>query len=337
VSGVNHDSLLIGDSAPMRQLRAIVATVAPTRLPVLIEGETGSGKELVATMLHRLSGRTGALVAFNVCALGESMFEDALFGHVRGAYTGAVGETIGFLREANGGTAFLDEITGLPLPLQAKLLRAIETGVFRPIGAARDACSDFRTIAATNERLDELVAERRFRADLTHRLRGVVISVPPLSARVDDIPLLVEHLARRCATDGAVVIAAETMDLLQQRSWPGNVRELKQVVEAAVVFGRNVVDRDAVSLALANRSGNTDVTLHEHTLAERRAFVMALEAANWNPETAAEQLGVHRATVYRKMKRFGIDVPVRGAVAPFARTNATSQALGATSTNSRIV
>src|SRR5262249_62317039 len=127
------DVTLIGSSTPMRQLKALIARVAPLRMPVLIEGATGTGKELAAALLHRDSGRTGNLVAFNVCALGESMFEDALFGHVKGAYTGAVAESLGFLREANGGTAFFDEISGLPLPLQAKLLRAIETGVFLPI------------------------------------------------------------------------------------------------------------------------------------------------------------------------------------------------------------
>src|SRR6185369_15081519 len=125
------------------------------------EGETGTGKELVASLLHQLSGRRGAYVAFNVCAIGDSMFEDALFGHVRGAYTGAATDAPGFLREAHGGSVFFDEIGGLPAPLQAKLLRAIETGVFRPIGSARDATSDFRLIAATNEGVGGLVAEGR--------------------------------------------------------------------------------------------------------------------------------------------------------------------------------
>jgi two-component system response regulator AtoC len=299
-----HDQLLlVGSSEPMQRLRAVIAIVAPTRLPVLIEGETGTGKELVAGLIHQLSGRSGPLVAFNVCALSESMFEDALFGHVRGAYTGAVGESLGFLREAHGGTAFLDEITGLPLSLQAKLLRAIETGVFRPIGAAHDSRSDFRIVAATNECLDMLVSERRFRADLTHRLRGVVIAVPPLRERVDDIPLLVDHFAGRTRTDGAVVVAAEALELLRQCAWPGNVRELKQVVETAVAFGGNVVDRDAVALALSNRSAAADSTAGDRALVDRRDFVTALEAADWNLDAAARQLGVHRATVYRKLKR----------------------------------
>src|SRR5512146_522674 len=187
----SYDSPLIGDSKPMQRLRALIARVAPTKVPVLIEGETGTGKELVAASLHKQSRRDGAFVAFNVCALSDSMFEDALFGHAKGAFTGAVGESLGFLREANGGTAFLDEISGLPLAQQAKLLRALETGVVRPIGSARDAITDFRLIAATNERVDDLVDQGRFRPDLAHRLRGLVLTLPTLAERVDDIPALV--------------------------------------------------------------------------------------------------------------------------------------------------
>src|SRR5678816_48003 len=174
------DTPLIGDSFPMQRLRALIARVAPTNVPVLIEGATGTGKELVAAMLHRLSGRGGAFVPFNVCALPDSMFEDALFGHVKGAYTGAAGDTLGYLREANGGTAFFDEISGLALGLQPKLLRAIETRTIRAVGSSRDVTSDFRVVAATNECLDELVDAGRFRADLNHRLSGLVLTVPTL-------------------------------------------------------------------------------------------------------------------------------------------------------------
>src|SRR3954470_19051267 len=196
-------SAIVGDSSAIQQLRALIATVAPTRLPVLVEGPTGSGKELVAAALHQASGRRGRLVAFNVCAIGDALFEDALFGHVRGAFTGAANDSAGFLREADAGTVFLDEISGLPWALQAKLLRAVETGEFRPVGAARDARSDFRVVAATNEHLDDLVECGRFRADLKHRIGGVVISVPTLAERVDDIPDLTRYFARR-ATGGYV-------------------------------------------------------------------------------------------------------------------------------------
>jgi DNA-binding NtrC family response regulator len=169
------DALLIGEAPAVRRLRRTVERIAPSRLPVLIEGPTGSGKELVAELLHQRSGRRGELVAFNVCAIGETMFEDALFGHVRGAYTGASGDAPGFLREAHGGTVFLDEIGGLPPLLQPKLLRALETGVFRPIGSARDSTSDFRLVSATNDGIESLVAAGRVRADIAHRLSGFVV------------------------------------------------------------------------------------------------------------------------------------------------------------------
>jgi two-component system, NtrC family, response regulator len=298
-----ESTALVGESAPMRELRALVARVAPTRLPVLIEGPTGSGKELVAAQLHRASVRTGALVAFNVCAIGDAMFEDALFGHARGAYTGAIGESMGFLREANGGTAFFDEISGLPLPLQAKLLRAIETGVFRPIGAARDARSDFRPIAATNDDLSSLVRDGRFRADLWHRLSGVVLRVPPLVDRVDDVPLLARHFLGAAAgrlTDDAIAS-------LMSRAWPGNVRELRQVLDAASVFANGAIDASAIDVALSNRGTNPNSPAR--SLAERSELVAALQRAAWDTGRAASELGIHRATMYRRMKRHGIEVP----------------------------
>ena len=310
-----HDVTLVGDSAPMRQLRALVARVAPLRLPVLIEGETGTGKELVATLLHQQSGRAGSLVAFNGCALGESMFEDALFGHAKGAYTGALGESLGFLREANGGTAFFDEISGLPLSLQAKLLRAIETGVFRPIGASRDARSEFRTVAATNQRLRELADNGHFRHDLMHRLSGIIVRVPSLAERVDDIPDLARHFARR-ASAGALAVTASAVKVLQETPWPGNVRELKQAVDAAVAFARRELDDRAVEAALAHRTtGNAPRRVVEE-LAQRRALVTVLERASGDTGRAAALLGVHRATVYRRMKRHGIDARDAGREQP---------------------
>jgi DNA-binding NtrC family response regulator len=304
-----QDVALVGSSAPMRQLRALVATIAPMQLPVLIEGETGTGKELVASLLHQQSGRSGGLVAFNVCALGESMFEDALFGHVKGAYTGALNESLGFLREANGGTAFFDEISGLPLPLQAKLLRAIETGVFRPIGASRDARSSFRPIAATNESLATLVDEGRFRADLKHRLSGIVIRMPSLAERVDDIPELCRHFVRGAAGSGAS-ISDEALASLQNMAWPGNVRELKQVVDAACAFARGVVDMRALEIALSHRASALPPARVADHLVERRELVWALERASWDTELAATTLGIHRATIYRRMRRHGIDMPL---------------------------
>jgi two-component system nitrogen regulation response regulator NtrX len=309
VVNANSEANLIGDSVPMQRLRMLIAAVAPTRIPVLIEGATGTGKELVAGLLHRSSGRDGTLVAFNVCALGESMFEDSLFGHVKGAYTGAGGETLGFLREANGGTAFFDEISGLPLQLQAKLLRAIETGVIRPIGSTRDARSDFRTVAATNERLDELVAGGRFRADLAHRLSGVVLSVPSLADRVDDIPVLVEHFVRNARPHQPPAVTRAAMQTLQDRAWPGNVRELRQVVESTMAFSRDLVDVDALQMVLMQRSRASESAPHNAKLVERQRLTSLLAGTAWDTTRAAAMLGVHRTTVYRRMRRLGIVVP----------------------------
>jgi DNA-binding NtrC family response regulator len=306
-------SVLIGESAPMRRLKEVIARLAPARVPVLIEGETGTGKELVAELLHRESGRTGSFVAFNVCALSDSMFEAALFGHTKGAFTGAVSDTLGFLREANGGTAFLDEISGLPTSLQPKLLRAVETGVFRPLGSSRDVVIDFRVVTATNERLDELVAAGRFRADLAHRLRGLVLAVPSLAERVDDIPMLVEHFARRARSPRPIEVAREAMDMLQDRTWPGNVRELRQVVEAALVFSGEVLEVDAVHLVLAQRSRHADANVLEPAAIERQRLLKVLMSSDWDTELAATTLGVHRTTVYRRMRRLGIPVPSTSA------------------------
>jgi DNA-binding NtrC family response regulator len=320
---------LVGDSVPMQRLREMIYTIAPTRLPVLIEGATGTGKELIAALVHRHSTRRGAFVAFNVCALGESMFEDSLFGHVRGAYTGAVTDSMGFLREADGGSAFFDEISGLPVTLQAKLLRAVETGVFRPIGAARDVSSDFRVVAATNEHLGDLVDRGRFRADLRHRLSGVVISVPSLADRVDDIPDLARHFAQR-ATGAYVTVDDAALDLLMDTAWPGNVRELKQVVDVAAAFSRGVVDVESVRAALSHRNERA-MQVHESVIddrRERRELVTALQTMSWDVDRAAEHLGIHRATIYRRMKRHGIEVarvaPSRATMRQDGATNATS-------------
>jgi len=306
---MTFNSMMIGDSAAMRRLRGYIDAVAPTRVPVLIEGETGTGKELVAVMLHRESKRSGELIAFNICALGETMFEDALFGHVRGAYTGAQSDSLGFLREANGGTVFLDEISGLALAAQAKLLRAIETGVFRPIGSSRDARSDFRTVAATNEVLDDAVAAGRFRADLAHRLSGIILAVPALRERIDDVPELARFFAERARAGAPITITPDAIDALQSRAWPGNVRELKQVIESALIFARHTLDVDALEVVFSQRSRAREERRPDRRLVARQSLVKLLSSNDWNTERAATSLGVHRTTIYRRMRRFGIRLP----------------------------
>jgi DNA-binding NtrC family response regulator len=299
VSGSNGHSL-IGDSEPMRRLRSLIAIAAPSRLSVLIEGETGSGKELVAAAIHAQSRRTGRFVAFNVCAIGDAMFEDALFGHVRGAFTGAIGDASGLLREADGGTAFFDEVSGLAPALQAKLLRAIETREFRPVGAARDVRSDFRVVAATNESLERLVARGGFRPDLAHRLGAVRIRVPSLSERREDIPALVRHFLN-AAGRSEVAASPGALKMLQSWRWTGNVRELRHLVEWAGVVADGHLDEGTLETAIALRGEPGRV--EPVAFGEAEALFEALRRHGGDKELAARDLGIHLATLYRRLKR----------------------------------
>ena len=253
------------------------------------------------------SGRRGAFVPFNVCAISESMFEDALFGHVRGAFTGATNDMPGFLKESDGGTVFLDEVSGLMPALQAKLLRAIETGVFRPVGAKRDVQSDLRVVTATNERLEGLVDDGRLRGDFAHRIGAVTIAVPSLSERPDDIPVLVRHFLDRIGS-GHVRVGDEALQVFASHDWPGNVRELKHVVEWTAAFSNGHLGAETVRAALAQRSSAGSRRMDADALA-RHGLRLALERSEWNTELVAKQLGVHRATLYRRMKRLGLVAP----------------------------
>ncbi|MGH7720463.1 MAG: sigma 54-interacting transcriptional regulator [Gemmatimonadaceae bacterium] len=301
--------LIVGQSPAMRELRARIGKVAPVSLPVLIQGPTGAGKELVAEALHVASGRAGHFVPFNVSAIPETMFEDTLFGHVRGSFTGATQNRRGYLGEANSGTLFLDEIGSLPLPVQPKLLRAIESGKFRAVGSAKDETSCFRVVAATSEDLVRAVRRGAFRADLVHRLMGLVIVVPALRDRLDDVPLLARHIAGRVAASHRV--PAELSDgaiaMLQRHSWPGNVRELKHVVEAAIALATtsHISARD-VQDVLANRHERRGSWLYSGDSEERRTLTALLDRCEWDTKVAAERLQVHRSTLYRRMERLGI-------------------------------
>jgi DNA-binding NtrC family response regulator len=293
----------------MRRLRATILRAARSRLSVLIHGPTGSGKELVARGLHLASGRTGEFVAFNVCAVSDSMFEDALFGHVKGAFTGALGETAGYLAEANGGSLFLDEINGLPLPAQAKLLRVIETGTYRSVGAARDRCSDFRVLAAANDSLNTAIARGPFRTDLYYRLSGIVIEVPPLSERIEDIALLSAHLLSTDQSTARYQLSAGAICRLGEHDWPGNVRELKHTLERASLAADGlVINAGDIAGALVTRLADTGPSVFHNT--ERERMMELLENCAWDTARLAFNLGVHRTTVYRRMQRLGITLPV---------------------------
>lgn len=303
--------LLIGESAAIRSLRESILRVGPTSLPVSIIGPTGVGKELVAEALHLVSKRSGRFVPFNVCAISEPMFEDALFGHVRGAFTGAIADAAGYLLEANAGTAFFDEIGSLSLAMQAKLLRAVENKRFRPVGGSSDRNSDFRVLCATNENLPSLVRNGRFRSDLAFRLGGVTLEVPSLDARKEDIPLLVRSfLMQQGAAESHFSECA--MDALTAHSWHGNVRELRHVVELLVqLSGGGQVGRRDVSLVLRN-----DVMAGPaaHADGERRHLHEVLDDADWSVAVAAQTLGIHPTTLYRRLCRLGIQLKARSTV-----------------------
>jgi DNA-binding NtrC family response regulator len=279
----------------------------------LILGPTGAGKELVAQTLHEQSGRSGRMVAFNVCAIADSMLEDALFGHARGAFTGANNETLGYLAEADKGSLFLDEISGLPITSQAKLLRAIETGEFRPVGAQRDRQSNFRVVAATNEDIGLMTRSGSFRSDLAQRLMGVVLFVPALTDRREDILMLTKHFIheiRSHAQKSAVEVRGCGLRELKSYDWPGNVRELKHVVQRALAFAdRPVLGREEVRAALQCSLGSNHPPMLDEPA--RRRFQEILDHCSGDTARAAAHLGVHRVTVYRRMRRFGISPPTR--------------------------
>ena len=341
------ETTLIGNSAAMHRLRAMIAKVARSTIPVLIQGPTGSGKELVARAIHDISGRSGPFVAFNVCAEAETMFEDALFGHVRGAYTGAGFAKKGYLCEAHGGTLFLDEVSGLALGRQAKLLRALETKEYRPLGAEVDRRSDFRTVAATNVDLSDLVAAGAFRPDLRYRLGAFVLNVPALSERRQDVAALAHHFAVQASRRDGVIWSGFTEDAihyLTMHEWSGNVRELKHTVESLVLLaaGRSISRHDLAAILM---DGPVPEVRARHDEFMGRRLVEVLDSHNWNVPAAARELGVDKTTVYRRLRRLGLrdlprEFPARNGdrvteVPPVAIRGATTAANGATNCHAR--
>ena len=297
--------LIVGNSAAIRRLRDTIARVGRSKLPVLILGPTGAGKELVARGVHLASGRTGKFETCNVCALSPGLFESEVFGHVRGAFTGAVADKRGHLVTANGGTMFFDEIGGLAFESQPKLLRALDGYAFRPVGASQDRQSDFRVVAATNEDVAAMVAAGRFRADLWYRLAGITMYVPPLSARLQDLPDLVEHLlARRPGRpSGHQAVSPSAIVALQAHTWGGNVRELAVTLERAALFAEEKpIDATHVIAAIEIVSKR----VHGLQKATGNQVVAALDTAAGDVGLAAQLLGVSRPTIYRHLAALGL-------------------------------
>ncbi|HZR84041.1 MAG TPA: sigma-54 dependent transcriptional regulator [Candidatus Binatia bacterium] len=312
---------VVGRTPAMVEIYKAVARVAPTSASVLILGETGTGKEVVARAIHRHSPRHNRrFLAVDCAALSETLLESELFGHVRGAFTGAVGDSPGLFAEADGGTIFLDEIGDVSPAMQARLLRVLQEREVRPVGGTRWRPVDVRVIAATHRDLAAAVAAGRFREDLYYRLQVVTIALPPLRERRDDIPLLVEHFVRRAAAEtGRPVIGVSqgALAALAGHGWPGNVRELSHVVERAVVLARHeVLTTDDFAALVGDpppdgppgaAPGDAVLAGDRPTLREmtRRYVLAVLEENAGNVSRAATVLGIDRRSLHRMLKRYG--------------------------------
>ncbi len=302
----------------MKRLLHVLERAAATDVTVLLRGETGTGKELLARAVHALSPRSAApMRAINCAALSPTLLESELFGHVRGAFTGAVRDNPGHFRHANGGTLFLDEVAEMPADLQAKLLRVIETGTVIPVGAMDPVEVDVRIVAATHKSLRAEVAAGRFRADLMYRLRKVPVFLPPLRSRAGDVELLTHHFVDDLNTRGGRVVetvSADAMEVLVRYPWPGNVRELANALEYAFVVGEGpvlvaadlppeIVDPEQTADALLGAPVNLGPVGGD---TEASRIARAIERAGGNKTRAAKLLGISRVTLWRKMKELGV-------------------------------
>ncbi|HXP88131.1 MAG TPA: sigma 54-interacting transcriptional regulator [Bryobacteraceae bacterium] len=324
---------IVGTSDVLVQVLKQIETVAPTDSTVLIYGETGTGKELIARAVHNLSSRkTNAFVKLNCAAIPTGLLESELFGHEKGAFTGAISQRVGRFELAHRGTVFLDEVGEIPLELQPKLLRVLQEREFERLGSTRTLRTDARLIAATNRDLEEMVQEQKFRSDLYYRLNVFPVRIPPLRERPEDIPLLVRHFVQQFSrrNNRAIdSIPSDTMDALVRYHWPGNIRELQNVIERAVIVSKGPVLQVSVadlkprpeSLVSApvskstsgdNRGENLRTVLDD---AERKQIVGELERANWvvaGPNGAAARLGMKRSTLQFRMRKLGIRVSRTG-------------------------
>jgi len=306
---------MVGESVAMRALRKQIAVVAPTDGRVLISGESGAGKELVARAVHAQSRRAAApFIEVNSAAIPEELIESELFGHVKGAFTGATAAKKGKFELADGATLFLDEVSDMSANVQAKVLRVLEEQRFEPVGSNTPINVDVRVVAATNKRLDEEIEKGTFRSDLFFRLNVIPFEVPPLRERVEDVPLLIEHFNRRFAKaygKKPKVFDAEAIELMQRYSWPGNVRELRNTIERVVILHQNhrvaITNLPAFGESEPPASSYRFPSFKEASDAYHREFIQRkLDEAEGNVSRAAELMGIDRSHLYRRMRALGI-------------------------------
>jgi two-component system response regulator AtoC len=307
---------ITGQSAAMLQVFDVVQQVAPTRATVLITGDTGTGKELIAHAIHNLSPRkNGPFVAVHAAALTTTLLESELFGHEKGAFTGAVERRIGRFELADGGTLFLDEVGEIEPAMQVKILRVLEERAFERVGGQKTIDVDVRLIAATNKDLKKLVSEGKFRDDLFYRLSVLIINLPLLRERRDDIPLLAKLFLEQCSAENnknVREITQEAMNVLMAYDWPGNVRELRNTIEQMVVLARaeRLTLRD-VPAAIRGSADLTKISVVRLGMtveeAERQLIIQALKETDRNRTKAADKIGMSRRTLHRKLKKYGLE------------------------------
>jgi formate hydrogenlyase transcriptional activator len=305
---------IIGKSVALRRALDMVRLVAPTDATVLINGETGTGKELIAEAIHKCSGRgNGPFVKVNCAAIPAGLLESELFGHERGAFTGALARSIGRFERAHRGTLFLDEIGDLSLELQPKILRVMQERQFERLGGAATIHADVRVICATHRNLNEMIDERQFRADLFYRLSVFPIELPPLRERPEDIRLLVKHFAveyARRMRKPITAIAEQFMEALAHHSWPGNVRELQNFIERSVILSEGPVLNGSESDLTCARKISAPVTLEAAERSHILQILQQTEGVVGGPNGAATRLGLRRTTLISKLRRLGIR-PIR--------------------------
>jgi DNA-binding NtrC family response regulator len=303
---------LIGVSSAFKNLILLIDKIAPSDATVLITGPSGTGKELVARRIHAKSGRSGRdFIAVNCAAIPVNLIESELFGHVKGAFTGAIRNKRGKFELADGGTIFLDEISELAVDLQAKLLRVLQERVIEPVGSEKHLEVDVRVLAATNTNLESRVADNTFREDLFYRLNVIPLDIPPLATRRDDVPVLVQRFVKRFAGADTVVVSPDLLQKLVEYDWPGNVRELENLIERMVVLRSSdrLTPQDlppGFGSAPSQVSGTAHLTYPQ---AEEKLVREALEKSAWNRSRAARQLDIPRHVLLYRMKKYGITAP----------------------------